>query len=98
MMDWGRKYICDLASACKKAKQDPALSNAQQASFSKAHAHAKSFSSLPNAGGIKNVATTIGMVCDACQNAGYQSCSRRDDWQQPCGFMDEFLNKCNFSQ
>ena len=91
-MDWGRKHICDLASACAKAKQDPSLSPAQQQLFSDTHTQVKLSASLPYAGGMKNITTIIGMLCNACQNAGYQACPGRTHWQQPCEFGDKFLN------
>ena len=86
-MVWSRKHVCDLAGLCQKLEQEPALTIEQREKFAEIYSFAKQFSSIPNAGGMKNVVAVVSMVCGACQVAFDHKCSGRYDWQQPCLLM-----------
>lgn len=84
MTDWSRKYLSDLAGVCKACVADISLSAEQQTSFASAHRVVKQFESLPQAGGMGNVALAVMTLCGACQQAYDLGCRGRSYWQEPC--------------
>ena len=58
-MDWARKHLSELVSVCRLCEADSTLSSSQQAAFAGIYELAGRFTSLPNAGGQRNVATTV---------------------------------------
>ena len=88
-MDWARKHLSELVSVCRLCEEDAALTDAQRAAFAGIYSLAGQFTSLPNAGGQRNVATTIVIVCRACRSSFRYTCPGRTDWQQPCRLVQE---------
>ena len=88
-MDWSRKHLSELVSVCKLCEEDVSLSTAQRMAFARTYSLAKQFISLPNAGGARNISTTIAMTCDACHGAFQYDCPGRTDWQHPCRLVRE---------
>lgn len=88
-MDWARKHLSELVSVCRSCEEDTTLSSSQQAAFAGIYALAGRFTSLPKAGGQRNVATTVGIVCRACRGSFQYKCPGRTDWQQPCRLVQE---------
>ena len=89
MMDWARKHMVELSGACKKCIRDPALSMNQRDLFSEIYALAKTISSIPSAGGRKNLSTVIVMACGACQGAYHFECTGRNAWNQTCLLLEK---------
>lgn len=92
-MDWVRKHLLDLAQLCKDCEKDSALSMAQRKAFAEIHLLTTRFSSLPNAGGIHNVATAIAKLCGTCQGVIQQGCAGRSDWKQPCSLLRDRIHQ-----
>ena len=90
-MDWKRKYLSGLAELCCDCKEDPALSMTQRKIFAETYLLAKRYSSLPNAGDVKNVDAVIEKLCGACQSVFSQDCAGRSDWEQPCSLLRDHL-------
>lgn len=89
MTDWARKHLCDLASACKKYMDDPALSIGQHQAFSDIYALAHQNSSLPEGGGTDCVAGIVARVCAACRSSILCGCGGRANWQELCSLVHE---------
>ena len=86
-MGWIRKHICDLAGVFKVFGADDSLTLEQRKKFVEAYAFAKHYTSIPNAGGTRNVTTVISMGCSACKEVLHHDCIGRDDWKQSCKLM-----------
>ena len=89
MMDWARKHMVELSSACKKCIQDPTLSMNQRDLFSEIYALAKPIASIPNAGGSNNLSLVITMVCGACRGAYLFECRGRYAWRETCLLLEK---------
>ncbi len=88
-MDWPRKHLSELVTVRRVCEADTTLSSSQQAAFAGIYELAGRFTSLPNAGGQRNVATTVAIVCRSCGSSFRYTCSGRTDWQQPCRLVQE---------
>ena len=88
-MDWARKHMVELSSACKKCIEDPTLSMNQRDLFSEIYALAKPISSIPSAGGSINLSIVIAMACGACQGAYHFECTGRYAWNQTCLLLEK---------
>lgn len=88
MSDWPRKHLCDLVNACRQHSNDLELSESLRGEFGKAHAFAKQYASLPNAGCLVRLHDAIAIICAACRETQRFDCTGRIDWQDYCALID----------
>jgi len=92
-MDWIRKHLFDLTNLCRDCKENPALTTSQREVFAETYLTTALYSSLPRAGGTRNVAVAVTKLCDACQSIIHRECPGRSDWKQTCQLLHEHMSR-----
>ena len=88
-MDWRRKHICDIASACKQIVDEAATSADKRQKFLVAFNLAKPLSSCPAAGGNAGVHMVLAAMCNLCNEFSLYHCNGRSSWQEECQLIRE---------